>query len=87
MDWICKYTNLLETTWEVKGIESVDADYVDITISLKREYKEKSIIIIKTTNETVKVFKNIYSILCHISKLDKVIMKKMKLVYGYIYVH
>lgn len=68
--WICKYTNLIEKTWNVKGIETIEEEYVDITIPLKEEYKERTII--KATNETVRVFKNGYTILCHISKLEKV---------------
>ena len=68
--WICKYTNLIEKSWEVKGIETFEDEYVDITMPLKDEYKDRTII--NTTNETVRVFKNGYSILCHISKLEKV---------------
>lgn len=68
--WICKYAHLIEKTWEVKGVEKVDDEYVDITVPLKKENKEGTII--KTTNETIRIFKNGYSILCHISKLSKV---------------
>ena len=68
--WICKYTNLIEKSWEVKGIETFEDEYIDITMPLKDEYKDRTII--NTTNETVRVFKNGYSILCHISKLEKV---------------
>ena len=68
--WICKYTNLIEKSWEVKGIETFEDEYIDITMPLKDEYKDRTII--NTMNETVRVFKNGYSILCHISKLEKV---------------
>lgn len=68
--WICKYTNLIEESWKVKAIETFGEEYVDITTPLKKEYKDRTII--NTTNETVRVFKNGYSILCHISKLEKV---------------
>ena len=68
--WICMYTNLIEKSWEVKGIKTFEDEYIDITMPLKDEYKDRTII--NTTNETVRVFKNGYSILCHISKLEKV---------------
>lgn len=68
--WICKYAGLVEKSWEVKGIETAEGEYVDITRPLKEEYGSRTIV--NTTNETVRVFKNGYSILCHISKLDRV---------------
>ncbi|MGN1384653.1 MAG: transposase [Clostridia bacterium] len=68
--WICKYSGLVEKSWEVEGIENIDEEYIDITLPIKKEYVENSMI--KTTNETVRVFKNGYSIICHISKLSKV---------------
>lgn len=68
--WVCKYADLVQKTWEVKGIEKTNHEFVDITIPMKQEYREGSMI--KTTNETIRVFKNGYSILCHISKLARV---------------
>lgn len=68
--WICKYARLIKDSWEVNGIKEVEEEYLDITAPLKKEYKERSMI--KTSNETIRVFKNGYSILCHISKLSKV---------------
>ena len=68
--WICKYAGLIEKSREVKGIETTEEEYIDITMPLKEEYHNKTVI--NTTNESVRVFKNGYSILCHISKLDKV---------------
>ena len=68
--WVCKYASLIEKSWEVKGVETCEDEYVDITMPLKNEYKDRTII--STTNESVRVFKNGYSIFCHISKLEKV---------------
>lgn len=68
--WICKYGHMVQEDWEVNGIESVDGEYVDITAPMKREATEMSMI--QTTNETIRIFKNGYSIICHISKLDAV---------------
>ena len=49
----------------------VNQEYIDITVPFKKEIKEQTYI--KTSNETVRIFKNGYSIICHISKLDKVL--------------
>lgn len=68
--WICKYGHMVQKGWEVNGIKSVDEEYVDITAPMKKEATEMSMI--QTTNETIGIFKNGYSILCHISKLDAV---------------
>ena len=68
--WICKYASLIDNSWKVEDIKNVEEEYVDITAPLVKEYKEQNII--NTTNETVRIFKNGYTILCHISKLDKV---------------
>ena len=68
--WICKYASLVANTWKIEGVKNVEEEYVDITAPLVKEYKEQNII--NTTNETVRIFKNGYTILCHISKLDKV---------------
>ena len=67
---ICKYGHMVQKDWEVNGIKSVDDEYVDITVQMKKEATEMSII--QTTNETIRIFKNSYSIICHISKLDAV---------------
>lgn len=61
---------MVQKDWEVSGVEGVDGEYVDITAPMKREATEMSVI--RTTNETVRIFKNGYSIICHISKLDAV---------------
>lgn len=58
---ICKYTGLIQKSWEVKGIEAVEEKYIDITMPLNEEHKSKAII--NTTNESVRIFKNGYSIL------------------------
>ncbi len=68
--WVCKYSHIVMKDWDVKGVESVDGEYVDITAPMKKEATEMSMI--QTSNETVRVFKNGYSIICHISKLDAV---------------
>ncbi len=68
--WICKYGHMVQKDWEVKGIESVGEEYVDITAPMKKEATEMSVI--QTTNGTIRIFKNGYSIICHISKLDAV---------------
>ena len=52
--WICKYASLIEKSWEVKGVETCEDEYVDITMPLKNEYKDRNII--NTTNESVRVF-------------------------------
>lgn len=67
--WICKYAGLIQKSWEVKGIEAAEEEYIDITMPLKEERNSKTII--NTTNESVRIFKNGYSILCHVSKLDR----------------
>jgi len=61
---------MVQEDWEVNGIKSVDEEYVDITAPMKKEATEMSMI--QTTNETIRIFKNGYSIICHISKLDAV---------------
>ena len=40
--WICKYASLIEKSWEVKGVETCEDEYVDITMRLKKEYKERN---------------------------------------------
>ena len=40
---------------------------------VEKEWEIKEQTYIKTSNETVRIFKNGYSIICHISKLDKVL--------------
>ena len=69
--WICKYRQLVEKEWEIKDVHIVNQEYIDITVPFKKEIKEQTYI--KTSNETVRIFKNGYSIICHISKLDKVL--------------
>lgn len=68
--WICKYSQLIENDWKTEGIINVEEQFVDITQPLKKEYREQTVI--NTTNETIRIFKNGYSILCHISKLEQV---------------
>lgn len=68
--WICKYSGIIKNNWEVKEIKETNDEYVDITAPMKKEYIEGTMI--KTSNESVRVFKNGYSIICHISKLSKV---------------
>ena len=69
--WTCKYRQLVEKEWEIKDVHIVNQEYIDITVPFKKENKEQTYI--KTSNETVRIFKNGYSIICHISKLDKVL--------------
>jgi hypothetical protein len=68
--WICKYTSLIENDWKVEGIKECGEEFVDFTRPLKKECKEMSMI--STTNESIRIFKNGYSIICHVSKLEQV---------------
>lgn len=65
-----QYAGLIQKSWEVKGIEAAEEEYIEITMSLKEERNSKTII--NTTNESVRIFKNGYLILCHVSKLGRV---------------
>ena len=67
--WICKYAGLIQKSWEVKGIEAAEEEYIDITMPLKEGRNSKTII--NTTNEFVRIFKNGYSIPFLVSKLDR----------------
>ena len=63
--WVCKYADLVQKTWEVKGIEKTKGTE-EIEETKEAEETEEE------TKETIRVFKNGYSILCHISKLARV---------------
>lgn len=67
---VSKYAPLIQDDWVINDIKSCNDEWVDITSPIKREFKELSFI--KTNNETIRIFKNGYSIICHVSKLAEV---------------
>lgn len=68
--WICKYGNLVQKDWKITEGIFQEGEFIDITFPIKEEIKKQTVI--NTTNESVRIFKNGYSIICHISKLDEV---------------
>ena len=55
-----KYAGLIQKSREAKGIEAAEEEYIDITMPLKEERNSKTVI--NTTNESVRIVKNGYSI-------------------------
>lgn len=45
--WMCKYAGLIQKSWEVKGIEAAEEEYIDITMPLKEKHNSKTVILIE----------------------------------------